>query len=84
MSLIHEWPGWERARQEYGSIDIPVRLIYGDRDWSIDQEREANRRVLAGATTREVRNAGHFLALDAPEELLKQVFEFTGGMAPVR
>jgi pimeloyl-ACP methyl ester carboxylesterase len=84
MSLIHEWPGWERARQEYGRIDIPVLLIYGDRDWSHEQEREANRRALPAAATRLVRNAGHFLALDAPEELLKEVLEFTEGMARVR
>jgi pimeloyl-ACP methyl ester carboxylesterase len=84
MALIHQWPGWERARQEYGSIDIPVLLIYGDRDWSHEQEREANRRALPAAATRVVRNAGHFLALDAPEELLKEALEFTGGMARVR
>ncbi len=84
MALIHQWPGWERARQEYGSIEIPVLLIYGDRDWSHEPEREAGRRALPGATTRVVRNAGHFLALDAPEELLKEVFQFTGGLARVR
>jgi pimeloyl-ACP methyl ester carboxylesterase len=84
MSLIHQWPSWEQAPQEYGSITIPVLLIYGDRDWSHEPEREANRRALPGATTRVVRNAGHFLALDAPEELLREVFEFTGGLARVR
>jgi pimeloyl-ACP methyl ester carboxylesterase len=84
MALIHQWPGWERARQEYRSITVPVLLIYGDRDWSREPEREADRRALPGATTRVVRNAGHFLALDAPEELLKEVVEFTGGLAQVR
>jgi pimeloyl-ACP methyl ester carboxylesterase len=84
MSLIHHWPSWERARQEYGSIDRPVLLIYGDRDWSREHEREAERRGLPGATTRVVPNAGHFLALDAPGELLKEVGEFTGGLVRAR
>jgi pimeloyl-ACP methyl ester carboxylesterase len=84
MALIHQWPGWERARQEYGGIEIPVLLIYGDRDWSHEPEREADRRALPGATTRVVRNAGHFLALDAPEELLKEVYQFIGGLTRVR
>jgi pimeloyl-ACP methyl ester carboxylesterase len=84
MSLIHQWPTWERARQEYAGITVPVLLIYGDRDWSHEPERDAERRALPGARTRVVRNAGHFLALDAPEELLQEVFEFTGGLARVR
>ncbi len=82
ISLIHHWPSWEQARQEYGTIDRPTLLIYGERDWSRENEREVDRRGVPGATTRVVPNAGHFLALDAPEELLKEVFEFTGG--PVR
>jgi pimeloyl-ACP methyl ester carboxylesterase len=84
MSLVHQWPSWERVRPEYSAIDRPVLLIYGDRDWSKEPEREANRRALPGATPRVVRNAGHFLALDAPEELLKEVSEFTGGLARAR
>jgi pimeloyl-ACP methyl ester carboxylesterase len=84
MSLIHQWPSWERARQEYGSIDLPVLLIYGERDWSYEDEREADRRAVPGVTTRVVSNAGHFLALDAPEELLKEVFEFSGDLARAR
>ncbi|HEY7636658.1 MAG TPA: alpha/beta hydrolase [Gemmatimonadales bacterium] len=83
MALIHQWPSWERARQEYSNIDQPVLLIYGERDWSREDERQANRRALPRAASRVVPNAGHFLALDAPEELLKEVFEFTGGLARV-
>lgn len=84
MSLVHHWPSWDRARREYGSIDRPTLLIYGDRDWSREDEREADRRTVPGATTRVISNAGHFLALDAPEELVKEAFEFTGGLARAR
>ncbi|MFL5495964.1 MAG: alpha/beta fold hydrolase [Gemmatimonadales bacterium] len=77
MSLIRHWPEWERARAEYGSIDRPVLLLYGDHDWSRPDEREANRRAVPGAEMRIVAGAGHFLALDAPEELVRSVVEFS-------
>jgi pimeloyl-ACP methyl ester carboxylesterase len=77
MSLIRHWPEWESARSEYGSIDRPVLLLYGDHDWSRPDEREANRRVVPGAEMRIIGGAGHFLALDAPEELVRSVLEFS-------
>jgi pimeloyl-ACP methyl ester carboxylesterase len=77
MSLVRHWAGWERARSEYGSIDLPVLLVYGDHDWSRVPEREADRQAVPGATLRTVQDAGHFLALDAPEELVRAVLTFT-------
>jgi len=77
MSLVHHWAGWERGRSEYQSINLPVLLVYGDHDWSRVPEREADRQAVPGATLRTVQNAGHFLALDAPEELIATVLNFT-------
>jgi pimeloyl-ACP methyl ester carboxylesterase len=77
MSLVRHWPEWERARAEYGSVDRPVLLLYGDHDWSHPDEREANRRAVPGAEMRITADAGHFLALDAPEEVVRSVLEFT-------
>jgi pimeloyl-ACP methyl ester carboxylesterase len=71
MSLVHHWPGWEQARGEYAKIDRPVLLIYGERDWSRPDEREANVRVIPGAAVRIVPNAGHFLSLEAPGEVVR-------------
>ena len=76
MSLVRHWPEWERARQEYGAIQRPVFLVYGDQDWSREPEREANRRAIPGARMRIVPNAGHFFALDDPDELIRSVREF--------
>ena len=72
-SLVHHWPGWERARSEYGKIARPVFLLYGDHDWSRPAEREADAAAIPGARMRVIPNAGHFLSLDAPEALVGAV-----------
>ncbi len=76
MSLVRHWPDWESARREYGKIDRPVLLLYGDHDWSREAEREANRQAIPAVRSRTVGNAGHFLSLDAPDELVQGVSEF--------
>lgn len=75
MSLVHHWPGWEQAREKYHSIDRPVLLLYGESDWSRPEEREADVRAIPGARMRVVQDAGHFLSLDAPAELVRAVEE---------
>jgi pimeloyl-ACP methyl ester carboxylesterase len=70
MSLVHHWPDWEKARMEYGSIDRPVLLLYGDADWSRPEEREANARAIPGAEYVTVKEAGHFFSLDAPDAVI--------------
>jgi pimeloyl-ACP methyl ester carboxylesterase len=74
MSLIHHWPSWEKARAEYGKIDRPVLLLYGDSDWSRPAEREANARAIPGSEIRTV-EGGHFLSLEASDELIRSVSE---------
>jgi pimeloyl-ACP methyl ester carboxylesterase len=76
MSLVRHWPEWEAARREYGRIDRPVLLLYGDHDWSREPEREANRQAIPSARLQTVANAGHFLSLDAPDELVGAVNGF--------
>jgi pimeloyl-ACP methyl ester carboxylesterase len=78
MSLVHHWPEWEQARREYGNIDRPVLLLYGDGDWSRPEEREANARGIPGVDFRIVKDAGHFLALEAPGELVQAVMGTRG------
>jgi len=77
MSLVAHWSDWENARAEYNKIDIPVLLVYGDHDWSRPEEQEANQREIPGARMTTVKDAGHFLALDAPEALTQLIRDFT-------
>jgi pimeloyl-ACP methyl ester carboxylesterase len=79
MSLVRHWSDWERARAEYGNIDRPTLLLYGDHDWSRAEEREANRRDIPGAQWQLIKDAGHFLSLDAPNDVLRAILDFTAG-----
>ncbi len=79
MSLVAHWAEWEKARPEYNQIDVPVLLVYGDHDWSRPEEREANQRAISGAQITIVKDAGHFLALDAPEALTQLILQTPSG-----
>lgn len=78
-SLVRHWPLWETARSEYRAIGKPVLLLYGEHDWSRPEEREANRRDIPGVQLRVVPSAGHFLTLDAPDEVARHLTEFVVG-----
>jgi pimeloyl-ACP methyl ester carboxylesterase len=77
-ALVRHWRTWEAARVEYSAIRRPVLLLYGDHDWSLDRERAADARDIPGAELHLIFNAGHFLALDAPEEVLAEVVPWLG------
>lgn len=79
LSLVRHFPEWEEMRREYGDIDAPVLLLYGERDWSRKDEREANRASISGAELQEIPEAGHLLCLDAPEEWIRAVEPYARG-----
>ncbi len=79
MSLVRHWPEWEEARREYGRIERPVLLVYGDHDWSRTREREAGRDAVPGAEMVTVADGGHFLALDRPQEVIAAIRGFAHG-----
>ncbi len=78
MSLVRHWPDWEKARAEYGAIEVPVLLVYGDHDWSHAHERDANLQDIPGAKMKTVSDAGHFLSLDAPDQIIAAILDFAG------
>jgi pimeloyl-ACP methyl ester carboxylesterase len=76
MSLVAHFPQWEDLRRQYGRIEIPVLLVYGEHDWSHPWEREANQRLIPGADMVSVPRAGHLLSLDNPEGTIGAVRRF--------
>jgi len=77
MALVNHWAEWEQARGDYHAIASPVELVYGEFDWSLTAERDANARDIPGARMTTVPNAGHFLSLDAPGAFVDAVARVT-------
>jgi pimeloyl-ACP methyl ester carboxylesterase len=76
ISLLRNSASWEAATKKYGNINIPVCLVWGDKDWARPTEREDDSRLLRTAATATIENGGHFLPLDQPRALLDQIEAF--------
>ncbi|HZS04016.1 MAG TPA: alpha/beta hydrolase [Blastocatellia bacterium] len=77
LNLIHHADEWEESRSEYGRISVPALVVYGDQDWSRESERRATFEGIPGARLEVVRDGGHFLSLDRPQDVVRLVREFT-------
>ncbi|MFF7160212.1 alpha/beta fold hydrolase [Streptomyces sp. NPDC008086] len=62
-------PSLIAARSRYPEVKAPVHLVYGEKDWSRPSDRDANKKLLPAADFTQVRNAGHFIALERPDVL---------------
>lgn len=76
LNLIRHAHKWDEARQHYGQIKVPVLVIYGDRDWSHQEERRRTVEAIPGARVETVTDGGHFLSLEQPERLTKLIKSF--------
>jgi pimeloyl-ACP methyl ester carboxylesterase len=59
------------ARERYARISVPVTRVYGDHDWSRPSDRQANIESVPGADHIELRDTGHFTALEAPDAVAR-------------
>jgi pimeloyl-ACP methyl ester carboxylesterase len=78
LNLLRHAHMWDEATQRYREINLPVLVIYGDRDWSRQEERRHTVEAIPGARVEIVTNGGHFLSLDQPERLAELIESFTG------
>jgi pimeloyl-ACP methyl ester carboxylesterase len=76
LSLLRNARSWQDAQRDYGSIDKPVLLIWGERDWSRPAERTRTASLIPGVVVKVVPGAGHFLPLDKPDELSALICDF--------
>jgi pimeloyl-ACP methyl ester carboxylesterase len=76
ISLLRNAESFELARKEYGRINVPVLLIWGNKDWSRPAERELTRSLIPHAVVKTIADGGHFLALDRPHELSELLISF--------
>ena len=78
LSLLRNSESWETATKDYGRIEVPVLLIWGDQDWARPPEREHDRTLIPGAQMTTLERGGHFLPLDRPAELSQLITRFAG------
>jgi pimeloyl-ACP methyl ester carboxylesterase len=61
------WQSWSEARALYSKVKAPIKLIYGQYDWSTDAERQRTAMELGGVTINTIANTGHFAFVDNPQ-----------------
>src|SRR5262249_11372685 len=80
ISLLRNAGSWEAATRIYGDIDVPVRLVWGEKDWASPAEREHDRTLIPHARTVTIENGGHFLPLDRPDAVIAEIKAFVADL----
>lgn len=68
-STFAGWKSWSIAKSLYTGVKAPVKLIYGQHDWSILSEREHTAQQLGGIPISTIANTGHFAFVDNPQKM---------------
>lgn len=72
-NVFANWRSWGEARSLYAGVKAPVKLVYGDHDWSTLQERERTAKDLGNINITTIKNTGHFGFIDNPQKLIEVV-----------
>jgi pimeloyl-ACP methyl ester carboxylesterase len=73
INLLRNSSSWERARFEYGNINVPAFMIWGAEDWSRPEERRYDESLIPGVRSITAETGGHFLPLDAPNDVVHHI-----------
>ena len=72
-NVFANWRSWSQARTMYANVKAPVKLIYGEHDWSTLDERKRTTKELGEVAITTVANTGHFAFVDNPNKLVELV-----------
>jgi pimeloyl-ACP methyl ester carboxylesterase len=72
-STFAGWQSWSKARSLYAGVKAPIRLVYGENDWSTVAERQRTAEELGGVTISTIANTGHFAFVDNPQKMMEIV-----------
>lgn len=75
LSLLRNSASWEAATSGYPNINIPVLLMWGEKDWARPAERAHDRDLIPGVEMVTIERGGHFLALDRPDAIISHLLE---------
>lgn len=68
-STFAGWQSWSKARSLYLKVKAPVKLVYGENDWSTKAERQRTANELGGISITTIANTGHFAFVDNPQKM---------------
>jgi pimeloyl-ACP methyl ester carboxylesterase len=72
-NVFANWRSWSKARSLYPEVKAPVKLVYGEHDWSTLDERNHTAKELGAVAITTVANTGHFAFVDNPRKLVELV-----------
>jgi pimeloyl-ACP methyl ester carboxylesterase len=72
-AIYRSLKGFERARDRYRDVSVPVTLVYSDHDWARPAERDYVAGLLSEVKRITLSNTGHFSALERPNEFARIV-----------
>ncbi len=72
-NVFANWRSWSKARTMYAAVKAPVKLIYGEHDWSTLDERKRTANELGGVAINTVANTGHFAFVDNPHKMVELI-----------
>jgi pimeloyl-ACP methyl ester carboxylesterase len=63
--------GFEKARDRYRDVSVPVTLVYSEHDWARPTERDHVAGLLTEVQRITLPDTGHFSALERPNEMAR-------------
>lgn len=72
-STFAGWQSWGKARSLYAKVKAPIKLVYGQNDWSTEAERQRTAKELGGVAISTIANTGHFAFVDNPQKMTEIV-----------
>jgi pimeloyl-ACP methyl ester carboxylesterase len=70
-TIYRSLKGFERARDRYRDVSVPVTLVYSEHDWARPAEREHVAGLLTQVERITLPDTGHFSALERPNEVAR-------------
>jgi pimeloyl-ACP methyl ester carboxylesterase len=74
-SLMRNWRTWIATREEFATFPKPVRVCYGEDDWSRPDERHSSSGAIPGVQVSTLPACGHFSSLERPGAIARLIQE---------
>ncbi len=62
---------WSEAKKNYNKVSVPIKLVYGDRDWANKIDKNTTKELLGLKSYHTLKNCGHFSFLEKPNDIAK-------------